>query len=267
MSDDAVASYLAAIGQVPLLDAEQEAALAARVATGSADARRRLIEANLRLVVAIAKAHARRGTDLLELVQEGNIGLIQAVDHFDHTLGYRFSTYATCWIRQRIVDVVGDRWPVHSTRGVMKARRVAALMAEALGREPRPEEVALELGRPVADVEAMLAVGPAVSLDAQTGVDDGAPLVDLLEDGTGVDPHADAVDEGLRLQVAAALNDIPARAREVIALRYGLADGRAHTYEDVADRLHISRERVRQIESRGIARLRRTRRDLRAWVA
>jgi RNA polymerase primary sigma factor len=265
---DAVAGYLAEIGRVPLLDAAQEAAVAAEAAAGSEAARCRLIEANLRLVVSIAKQYARPGTDLLEVIQEGNLGLIQAVDHYDHSLGYRFSTYATWWIRQRVVDVVGDRWPVRSPRAGAKARRIAARMAEALEREPRLEEIALELGRPPQQVEALLAAGrPGVSLDARTGADeDGIALVDMLEDGTA-DPQADAIDGGLRREVTEALADVPERAREVLELRYGLRDGRPHSLEEIAARLGVSRERVRQIEAKGIARLRRGHRDLHSWVA
>ncbi|MFZ0216239.1 MAG: RNA polymerase sigma factor RpoD/SigA [Candidatus Dormiibacterota bacterium] len=267
--DDAIASYLNAIGAVPLLEAVKETELATLVAAGSTDARRRLIEANLRLVVSIAKPWARQGSDLMELVQEGNIGLIQAVDHFDSTLGNRFSTYATWWIKKRILDRVANRSLVRSPRAARHAHRVAARMAEALEREPRAEEVALELDRPISQVEILLAASrPAVSLDGQLNAeDDGSSLLDMLVDPGARDPHLDAVDGGLRHDVVEALQSLSDRSRLVIELRYGLADGQIHTLEDVAERLHISRERVRQIEGQGIARLRRQRRDLRTWVA
>jgi RNA polymerase primary sigma factor len=268
-ADDGLAPYLAAIGLVPLLTPGEELELAAQAAAGSAEARGRLIEANLRLVVSIAKPYAGRGAQLLELVQEGNLGLIQAVDRYDHQLGFRFSTYATWWIRQRVVDALGDQLHAHSRRAASKARRTAALLEQELGREPRLGEIALEMGRPDAQVEALLvAHRPLVSLDAQHGDDDdGAALVDLLRDGSAPDPETDAVNRGLRREVVAALEALPARTREVIALRFGMIGGRPHTLEEIAMRLRISRERVRQIEAKGIGRLRRMRRDLHGYVA
>jgi RNA polymerase primary sigma factor len=268
-ADDGLATYLSAIGQVPLLAQNDELRLAAETAAGSAEARRRLIEANLRLVVSIAKPYAGRGAQLLELVQEGNLGLIQAVDRYDHHLGYRFSTYATWWIRQRVVDALGDQIHVHNRRAAAKARRVASVLEQALAREPRLEEIALELGRPVAQVEALLAADrPMISLDAQNGTDDeGAALVELLRDRSAADPETGALDSGLRREVLAALETLPDRTRQVIALRYGMVGGRPHTLEEIAARLQVSRERVRQIEAKGMARLRRMRRDLHEYVA
>ena len=267
--EDPIAAYLRRIGAVPLLDAEQEADLAARAATGSSEARRRLIEANLRLVVAMAKTHARRHPELMDLIQEGNIGLIQAVDHFDHRLGNRFSTYATWWIRKRILDRATATSLVRTPRAAGHVRRVVRRLTEALEREPSLEEVALELDRLPDQVSALLAAAqPTVSLDGRLSEDpNSGALLELLQDPDAEEPQVGAVSSSLHREVAQALRSLPDRCRLVLTLRFGLEDGEVRTLDEVASRLRVSRERVRQIERQAIARLRRKRPELRAWVA
>jgi RNA polymerase primary sigma factor len=260
---DSLRQYLRSIGRVELLTAEQEVALAKRIERGDMAAKQHMTEANLRLVVSIAKGYLGRGLILLDLIQEGSLGLIRAVEKFDHRRGYKFSTYATWWIRQAVTRAIADkartiRIPVHMVEKLNKVGHVERQLVQELGREPEPEEVARELGWTPHDVKTVQRFGQApISLERPVGEDDGTELGDLLEDDGAESPLDVAVDNLRREHVRSALDTLPAREREVIEMRFGLAGHEARTLEEVGRAFGVTREHVRQIESSSLRKLER----------
>jgi RNA polymerase primary sigma factor len=259
---DAVREYLREIGRVPLLTADEEVCLAKRIERGDMDAKRKLTEANLRLVVSIAKRYVGRGIPLLDLIQEGNLGLVRAVEKFDYRRGYKFSTYATWWIRQAITRGIADqartiRIPVHMTEKMSGLLRVQRELTRELGREPTADEVAAELGVEVERVHEMLTISQQpVSLETPAGADGDSEIGELIEDATAVAP-VEAVGEVLRReQLKEVLAGLTHRERSVIELRYGLRDDRPRTLDEVGQRFGLTRERIRQIEAKTLAKLR-----------
>ena len=261
--DDVIQSYLNEIAEVALLTPEQERALAERVAEGDPDARVGLAKANLRLVVAVAKRYARRGLSLLDLVQEGNDGLLRAVEKFEPARGHRFSTCAVWWIRQSIVRALANqtrniRLPVHFGEKVQRLRKAENELGFRLGRQPSLEEVADELGWPLKRVRRVLEAGrDAVSLETPRGVSDERRLADLVEDQGRVGPAEAAVDADRKAKIAAALATLPEREARVLRLRYGLGRERGETLEQIGERFGLTRERIRQLERRALERLQR----------
>jgi RNA polymerase primary sigma factor len=267
-SNDPLRAYLREAGKVPLLSADEEVALARRIEVGDAAAKRKLIEANLRLVVSIARRYVDRGLPFLDLIQEGNLGLIRAVEKFDYHRGFKFSTYATWWIRQAITRALADqartiRVPAHMVEQLGRLRRAQRQLLSEMGREPTPEEIAAEMGTTPAKVREILKISQdTVSLETPIGDEDGTQLGDFIEDKASVAP-SQAVGTLLRREaldsVLASLSD---RERKIMELRFGLQDGRPHTLDEVGQRFGISRERVRQIETRTLFKLRRYRDSL-----
>lgn len=261
-TEDPVRMYLKEIGNVPLLTSEQEVDLAMRVEAGDAEAKRELTEANLRLVVSIAKKYVGRGMPFLDLIQEGNMGLMKAVDKFDYTKGYKFSTYATWWIRQAITRGIADtgrtiRVPVHMVETINKTLRMTRQLLQELGREPTPEEVADRLGVPASRVREVLKISrDPVSLDTPIGEEDDSHLGDFIEDDTALSPADSATFSMLREELANALESLTERERQVVKLRFGLEDGRARTLEEVGKEFNVTRERIRQIEAKALRKLR-----------
>ena len=261
-TEDPVRMYLKEIGNVPLLTSEQEVDLAMRVEKGDTEAKRALTEANLRLVVSIAKKYVGRGMPFLDLIQEGNMGLMKAVDKFDYTKGYKFSTYATWWIRQAITRGIADtgrtiRVPVHMVETINKTLRMTRQLLQELGREPTPEEVADRLGVPPARVREVLKISrDPVSLDTPIGEEDDSHLGDFIEDDTALSPADSATFSMLREELANALESLTDRERQVVKLRFGLEDGRARTLEEVGKEFNVTRERIRQIEAKALRKLR-----------
>ena len=261
-TDDPVRMYLKEIGNVPLLTGEEEVELAKRVEAGDEEAKRKLTEANLRLVVSIAKKYLGRGMPFLDLIQEGNMGLMKAVDKFDYKRGYKFSTYATWWIRQAITRGIADtgrtiRVPVHMVETINKTLRMTRTLLQELGREPTPEEVADRLGVPVSRVREVLKISKdPVSLDTPIGEEDDSHLGDFIEDDTIMSPADSAAFSMLREELATALESLTERERQVIKLRFGLDDGRARTLEEVGKEFSVTRERIRQIEAKALRKLR-----------
>ena len=260
-TEDPVRMYLKEIGNVPLLTTEQEVALAKRVEEGDEDAKKALTEANLRLVVSIAKKYVGRGMPFLDLIQEGNMGLMKAVDKFDYTKGYKFSTYATWWIRQAITRGIADtgrtiRVPVHMVETINKTLRMTRTLLQELGREPTPEEVAARLNVPVSRVREVLKISrDPVSLDTPIGEDD-SHLGDFIEDDSALSPADSAAFSMLRAELSTALESLTDRERQVVRLRFGLEDGRARTLEEVGKEFNVTRERIRQIEAKALRKLR-----------
>ena len=261
-TEDPVRMYLKEIGNVPLLTSEQEVELAMRVEAGDAEAKRDLTEANLRLVVSIAKKYVGRGMPFLDLIQEGNMGLMKAVDKVDYTKGYKFSTYATWWIRQAITRGIADtgrtiRVPVHMVETINKTLRMTRQLLQELGREPTPEEVADRLGVPASRVREVLKISrDPVSLDTPIGEEDDSHLGDFIEDDTALSPADSATFSMLREELANALESLTERERQVVKLRFGLEDGRARTLEEVGKEFNVTRERIRQIEAKALRKLR-----------
>jgi RNA polymerase primary sigma factor len=262
MTTDPVRIYYQQMGRVPLLSAVEEVALAKRIERHDPKARRRLIEANLRLVVSIASRHAGRGLPLLDLIQEGNLGLMRAVEKFDYRRGYKFSTYATWWIRQAVTRALADqsrtiRVPVHMVENINRLARVRRQLVQELGREPTQEEVAAELGVAMTRLHELQRIDqePA-SLQLQVGERGDAQLADFIEDRASP-PPADEVATILRREdIVAVLDVLTQRERRIIQLRYGLSDGRARTLEEVGEVFGVTRERIRQIEVKTLAKLR-----------
>lgn len=260
--DDPVRMYLKEIGQIPLLSAEEEQALAKRVVDGDQSAKNQLTEANLRLVVSIAKKYSGRGLHILDLIQEGNTGLIRAVDKFDYTKGNKFSTYATWWIRQAITRAIADqartiRVPVHMVEVINKATRCNRKLVQELGREPTLEEIAEELNLPIEKIiEANRTAADTLSLDTPVGDEEDTTIGSFVEDDNTPGP-ADATSNAL---LAEALSDILAtlteREADVLRLRFGMYDGKTHTLEEVGQIFGVTRERIRQIENKAIRKLR-----------
>ena len=261
-TEDPVRMYLKEIGNVPLLTTEQEVALARRVEEGDEEAKKALTEANLRLVVSIVKKYVGRGMPFLDLIQEGNMGLMKAVDKFDYTKGYKFSTYATWWIRQAITRGIADtgrtiRVPVHMVETINKTLRMTRTLLQELGREPTPEEVAEKLNVPVSRVREVLKISrDPVSLDTPIGEEDDSHLGDFIEDDSALSPADSAAFSMLKEELGAALESLTDRERQVVRLRFGLEDGRARTLEEVGKEFNVTRERIRQIEAKALRKLR-----------
>ena len=261
-TEDPVRMYLKEIGNVPLLTSEEEVELARRVEQGDEEAKRKLTEANLRLVVSIAKKYVGRGMPFLDLIQEGNMGLMKAVDKFDYTKGYKFSTYATWWIRQAITRGIADtgrtiRGPVHMVETINKTLRMTRSLLQELGREPTPEEVAQQLGVPVSKVREVLKISrDPVSLDTPIGEEDDSHLGDFIEDDSAQSPADSAAFSMLREELDNALASLTDRERQVVRLRFGLEDGRQRTLEEVGREFNVTRERIRQIEAKALRKLR-----------
>lgn len=261
-TDDSVRMYLKEIGKVPLLSAEEEQELAERIANGDEEAKKKLAEANLRLVVSIAKRYNGRGLLFLDLIQEGNIGLLKAVDKFDYNKGFKFSTYATWWIRQAITRAIADqsrtiRIPVHMVETINKLIRVQRNLLQELGREPQPEEVAKAMDLPVERVREILKVAQEpVSLETPIGEEDDSHLGDFIQDENMPVPADAAAFTLLKEELSAVLDTLTERERKVLTLRFGLVDGHARTLEEVGKEFDVTRERIRQIEAKALRKLR-----------
>ncbi|HUH81383.1 MAG TPA: sigma-70 family RNA polymerase sigma factor [Solirubrobacteraceae bacterium] len=258
---DSLRLYLRAIGRVPLLSADEEVALAKRIERGDMAAKQHMVEANLRLVVSIAKGYVGRGLTLLDLIQEGSLGLIRAVEKFDYRRGYKFSTYATWWIRQAVTRSLADkartiRIPVHMVERLNKLIHAERRLVQQLGRDPSSAELAAELGCSVPEVrEVMRITQQPVSLEKPVGEEDDSALADFIEDDTAESPFEIASEALRRENVSRVLASLPTREREVIELRYGIVGGRPRTLEEVGRAFNITRERVRQIENRTLKKL------------
>ncbi len=260
--DDPVRMYLKEIGKVPLLTAEQERDLAVRMAEGDESAKRQLAEANLRLVVSIAKRYVGRGMLFLDLIQEGNLGLIKAVEKFDYKKGYKFSTYATWWIRQAITRAIADqartiRIPVHMVETINKLIRISRQLLQTLGRDPLPEELAKEMDIPVEKVREILKIAQEpVSLETPIGEEEDSHLGDFIPDDDAPAPAEAAAFTLLKEQLMDVLDTLTPREEKVLKLRFGLEDGRARTLEEVGREFQVTRERIRQIEAKALRKLR-----------
>ena len=260
--DDPVRMYLKEIGKIPLLTPEEEIELAKRMEKGDEEAKRRLAEANLRLVVSIAKRYVGRGLLFLDLIQEGNLGLIKAVEKFDYRKGYKFSTYATWWIRQAITRAIADqartiRIPVHMVETINKLIRVSRQLVQELGREPTPEEIAKEMGISPEKVREIIKIAQEpVSLETPIGEEEDSHLGDFIEDQDAKAPAEEASHTLLREQLDEVLSTLTDREQKVLRLRFGLDDGRARTLEEVGYAFGVTRERIRQIEAKTLRKLR-----------
>lgn len=260
--DDPVRMYLKEIGRVPLLSATEEIELARRVEAGDENAKRRLAEANLRLVVSIAKRYVGRGMLFLDLIQEGNLGLIKAVEKFDYQKGYKFSTYATWWIRQAITRAIADqartiRIPVHMVETINKLIRVSRQLLQTLGREPTAEEIAEEMEMSAERVREIIKIAQEpVSLETPIGEEEDSHLGDFIEDQDAPAPAEAASFRLLKEQLEEVLNTLTPREEKVLRLRFGLDDGRARTLEEVGQIFNVTRERIRQIEAKALRKLR-----------
>ena len=261
-TDDPVRMYLKEIGKVPLLTPEEEQELARRMADGDEEAKRRMAEANLRLVVSIAKRYVGRGMLFLDLIQEGNLGLIKAVDKFDYTKGYKFSTYATWWIRQAITSAIADqartiRIPVHMVETINKVIRVSRQLLQELGHDPSAEEIAEEMGMPVDKVRDILKIAQEpVSLETPIGEEEDSHLGDFIPDEDASEPSEAASFSLLREQLMTVLDTLTPREKKVLELRFGIVDGRTRTLEEVGKEFNVTRERIRQIEAKALRKLR-----------
>ena len=260
--EDPVRMYLKEIGKVPLLSAEEEIELAQRMEDGDEDAKKRLAEANLRLVVSIAKRYVGRGMLFLDLIQEGNLGLIKAVEKFDYRKGYKFSTYATWWIRQAITRAIADqartiRIPVHMVETINKLIRVSRQLLQELGREPSPEEISEVMNMPVERVREILKISQEpVSLETPIGEEEDSHLGDFIQDDNVPVPADAAAFTLLKEQLVEVLGTLTEREQMVLRLRFGLDDGRARTLEEVGKEFKVTRERIRQIEAKALRKLR-----------
>lgn len=261
-TDDPVRMFLKEIGKVPLLTAEEEVELAIRMSQGDEEAKRRMTEANLRLVVSIAKRHVGRGMLFLDLIQEGNLGLIKAVEKFDYTKGYKFSTYATWWIRQAITRAIADqartiRIPVHMVETINKVIRVSRQLLQELGHDPSAEEIAAEMGMPVEKVREILKIAQEpVSLETPIGEEEDSHLGDFIPDEDASEPSEAASFSLLKEQLMEVLDTLTPREEKVLRLRFGLDDGKARTLEEVGREFNVTRERIRQIEAKALRKLR-----------
>ena len=261
-TDDPVRMYLKEIGKVPLLTPEEEVALAIRMSEGDEDAKHRMTEANLRLVVSIAKRYVGRGMLFLDLIQEGNLGLIKAVEKFDYTKGYKFSTYATWWIRQAITRAIADqartiRIPVHMVETINKTIRVSRQLLQELGHDPSAEEIAKEMDMPVDKVRDILKIAQEpVSLETPIGEEEDSHLGDFIPDEDASEPSEAASFSLLREQLEEVLDTLAPREKKVLELRFGIVDGRTRTLEEVGKEFNVTRERIRQIEAKALRKLR-----------
>ena len=260
--DDPVKVYLKEIGRVPLLTPEEEVELAERMAKGDPAARKRLSEANLRLVVSIAKRYVGRGMQFLDLIQEGNLGLIKAVEKFDHTKGFKFSTYATWWIRQAITRAIADqartiRIPVHMVETINTVKKVSSQLLHKNGHDPSAEEIAEELDMPIDKVREIMRVAQEpVSLETPIGEEEDSHLGDFIEDSNAPAPADAASHTLLKEQLEDVLSTLTPREKKVLELRFGLEDGRNRTLEEVGKEFNVTRERIRQIEAKALRKLR-----------
>jgi RNA polymerase primary sigma factor len=266
VSDDSVRLYLREIGKIPLLNAEEELALAQRVVAGEKRAKDKMAEANMRLVVSIAKRYSGRGLDFLDLIQEGNTGLLRAVEKFDPDKGFKFSTYATWWIRQAITRAIADqarviRIPVHMVETINKLLRTQRRMTQELNREPTIEELAKELEMEPEKVEYVIKIKQDIqSLDAgvgRDGEDEDSVLQDFIEDEDSVTPEQSATTQLLKEQVQSVLSTLSDREQKIVRMRFGLDNGKSHTLEEVGQEFAVTRERIRQIEAKALAKLRK----------
>lgn len=262
MSDDPVKLYLKEIGSYPLLSIDEEIELAKKIEQGDEYAKKILAESNLRLVVSIAKRYVGRGLSFLDLIQEGNLGLIKAVDKFDYSKGYKFSTYATWWIRQAITRSIADqsrtiRIPVHMSEVINKTYRVSRNLLQELGREPTEQELVEALGLPIEKVREILKVSSdPISLDTPIGEEDDSHLGDFIKDDTIMGPEEAASYSVLQDQISKLLDTLTEREQRVLILRFGLQDGRSRTLEEVGKEFNVTRERIRQIEAKALRKLR-----------
>jgi RNA polymerase primary sigma factor len=264
IADDSVRLYLREIGKIPLLNAEQELALAQRVVAGDKEAKDQMAEANMRLVVSIAKRYVGRGLDLLDLIQEGNTGLLRAVEKFDPDKGFKFSTYATWWIRQAITRAIADqartiRIPVHMVETINKLLRTQRRLTQELNREPSNEEIAKAMEIDVVKVEHIMKIKQDISsLDASIRDDEEeSVLADFIEDEDTITPEESATGQLLKEQVKDMLSALTEREQKILKLRFGLEDGKQHTLEEVGQEFSVTRERIRQIEAKALAKLRK----------
>lgn len=264
IADDSVRLYLREIGKIPLLSAEEELALAKRVVAGDKEAKDQMAEANMRLVVSIAKRYVGRGLDLLDLIQEGNTGLLRAVEKFDPDKGFKFSTYATWWIRQAITRAIADqartiRIPVHMVETINKLLRTQRRLTQELNREPTNAEIAKEMGIDEAKVEHIMKIKQDISsLDASIRDDEEeSVLADFIEDEDTITPEESATGQLLKEQVKEMLSALTEREQKILKLRFGLEDGKQHTLEEVGQEFSVTRERIRQIEAKALAKLRK----------
>jgi RNA polymerase primary sigma factor len=266
VSDDSVRLYLREIGKIPLLNSEEELALAQKVVAGDKKAKDKMAEANMRLVVSIAKRYSGRGLDFLDLIQEGNTGLLRAVEKFDPDKGFKFSTYATWWIRQAITRAIADqartiRIPVHMVETINKLLRTQRRMTQELNREPTIEELAKELEMEPEKVEYVIKIKQDItSLDAgvgRDGEDEDSVLGDFIEDEDSATPEESATNQLLKEQVQAVLSTLSDREQKIIKMRFGLENGKSHTLEEVGQEFAVTRERIRQIEAKALAKLRK----------
>jgi RNA polymerase primary sigma factor len=264
ISDDSVRMYLREIGRIPLLSTEEEIKLAKRVEKGDQLAKRMLAEANLRLVVSIAKKYIGRGLSLLDAIQEGNTGLMRAVEKFDYKKGYKFSTYATWWIRQAITRAIADqartiRIPVHMIETINKLIRTQRQLVQDLGREPSPEEIAHEMGIEVDKVEHIIKISQeTVSLESPVGEESDSKLGDFIEDDKNLSPEENAIYQLLKGDVNRFLEVLSPREQKVLKMRFGLETGRTHTLEEVGKEFGVTRERIRQIEAKSLQKLKKS---------
>jgi len=265
-SDDSVRLYLREIGKIPLLNSEEELALAQRVVAGEKKAKDKMAEANMRLVVSIAKRYSGRGLDFLDLIQEGNTGLLRAVEKFDPDKGFKFSTYATWWIRQAITRAIADqartiRIPVHMVETINKLLRTQRRMTQELNREPTIEELGKELEMEPEKVEYVMKIKQDItSLDAgvgRDGDDEDSVLRDFIEDEDSATPEESAASQLLKEQVQSILSTLSDREQKIIKMRFGLENGKSHTLEEVGQEFAVTRERIRQIEAKALAKLRK----------
>ncbi len=260
--NDPVRMYLKEIGKIPLLSSDEEMELAKRLEEGDEHAHNQMVESNLRLVVSIAKRYVGRGMPFLDLIQEGNLGLIKAVGKFDYTKGYKFSTYATWWIRQAISRAIADhartiRIPVHMVETINRVSRVHHELVQDLGRDPSTAEIAQKLHMPQEKVEEIMRVAlEPISLETPVGEEDDSHLGDFIQDEDASEPADAATYMMLREQLASVLKTLTPREEKVLCLRYGLIDGKMHTLEEVGDEFEVTRERIRQIEAKALRKLR-----------
>ena len=263
--DDSVRMYLREIGQFPLLSSEEEIELAKRIEQGDERARKKMVESNLRLVVSIAKKHIGRGLSFLDLIQEGNIGLLKAVSKYDWRKGYKFSTYATWWIRQAITRAIADqartiRIPVHMVETINKLIKVQRRLVQELGREPVPEEIAAEMGIPVEKVNHILQISQdTVSLEKTVGDEEDSELIDFIKDESTLSPEESANYYLLKEHIQEALVYLTPQEQKILKMRFGLEDGKTHTLEEVGAEFGVTRERIRQIEAKALQKLKKHR--------
>ena len=260
--DDPVRMYLKEIGKIPLLSSKDEQYLAKKMSDGDMESKEKLAEANLRLVVSIAKRYSGRGMQLLDLIQEGNLGLIKAVEKFDYQKGYKFSTYATWWIRQAITRAIADqartiRIPVHMVETINRVTRTSRSLVEELGREPKPEEIAEKMQMPVQKVQEILKISmDPVSLESPVGEEEESHLCDFIRDERVPVPADAAAHSIMREQLVEVLSTLTEREQKVICLRFGLEDGEVRTLEEVGKEFNVTRERIRQIEAKALRKMR-----------